>query len=390
MLGGRSLKLARVFGIRIGVDPSWFLVLFLIIWSLSNAYGDTYPGEDGKAFALATVSALLFFLSVVLHELGHAVVAVRNGIGISGIDLWLFGGVAKMTRDTDSAGVELRVAIAGPLVTLAIVVACAGAGMLVAGADDFGEASFFEAAPRASAAEVVLGYLASVNALLLVFNLLPGFPLDGGRIVRAVAWWRTGDRARATRFAAAGGRGLSYVLVGLGIFLLVQGLVLTGVSLVFIGLFLGRAARFAELQSRVSARIEGLRVADVMDAQPVAVSDRTRLDDALEDFFLRYRWPWFPVVDAAGRFVGLLSRGEVEAVPEPMRPERTVDEVMTPDTAGSLRVSTDERLESVLDSHTDGLRRLGAVMAVDGEGVLRGVVTLERVRRALRPATPAV
>ena len=124
MFGGGSIQLARVFGIRIGVDVSWFFVLFLIIWSLSGYYGDLFPGEDGKAFGLATASALLFFLSILLHELGHAVVAIRNGIPISGIDLWMFGGVAKLERDTDSPGVEFRVAIAGPLVTLVIALLC--------------------------------------------------------------------------------------------------------------------------------------------------------------------------------------------------------------------------------------------------------------------------
>ena len=127
MFGGGSIQLGRVFGIRIGVDVSWFFVLFLIIWSFSGYYGDLFPGEDGKAFALATVTALLFFLSILLHELGHALVAIRNGIPISGIDLWMFGGVAKLERDTDSPGVEFRVAVAGPLVTLAIAVVCFGA-----------------------------------------------------------------------------------------------------------------------------------------------------------------------------------------------------------------------------------------------------------------------
>jgi Zn-dependent protease len=124
VFGGGSIQLARVFGVRIGVDPSWFFVLFLIIWSLSGYYGDLFPGESTKAFALAVVSGLLFFLSVTLHELGHAVVAMRNGIGISGIDLWLFGGVAKMERDTNTPGEEFRVAIAGPVVTLLIAVVC--------------------------------------------------------------------------------------------------------------------------------------------------------------------------------------------------------------------------------------------------------------------------
>src|SRR3954469_15113649 len=135
MFGGGSIQLARVFGIRIGVDYSWFFVLFLIIWTLSSQYQDVFPGQDTKAFTLATVSALLFFLSILLHELGHAVVAIRNGIPILGIDLWMFGGVAKLGRDSDSPGVEFRVAVAGPLVTAAIVLICFGVGTALSDAD---------------------------------------------------------------------------------------------------------------------------------------------------------------------------------------------------------------------------------------------------------------
>jgi len=387
MLGGRSIKLARVFGIRIGVDLSWFIVLFLIIWLLADAYGEIYPGDELRSFGLATVSALLFFLSVVLHELGHARVAIHNGIGIAGIDLWLFGGVAKMKRDTDSPGVEFRVAIAGPLVTLVIVALCAGALAVLGG----GFTAIADPDGGASGAVLVLSYLGGVNLVLLLFNLIPAFPLDGGRILRAIAWWRTGDRGRATRLAARLGRVFSYFLIALGGFVLVvEEDFTTGIWFVVIGLFLGQAAKAAELQSRFSDRIEGLRVADVMDAQPVAISIQTPLDRAFDEFFLRYRWPWFPVVDATGHFVGLVSQAEVESVPEERRANETVDEVMTRDSTETLRVGTDEPLERLLDSHTDGLSRLGAIMAVDREGVLRGIVTMERLRRALRPATPAV
>jgi Zn-dependent protease len=133
MFGGASLQLARVFGIRIGVDVSWFIVLFLIIWSLTGYYEDVAPGSN--AFLLATVSALAFFLSILLHELGHAVIAIRNGIPIEGIDLWMFGGVAKLGRDTDSPGVEFKVAIAGPIVTLLIAAVCLGVGMAISSVD---------------------------------------------------------------------------------------------------------------------------------------------------------------------------------------------------------------------------------------------------------------
>ena len=388
MLGGRSLKLATVAGVRIGVDPSWFLVLFLIIYLLSGSYDVLYPDAPALAFALATVSALLFFTSVVLHELGHALVAIRNGIGIVGIDLFLFGGIAKMRRDTDSPGVEFRVAVAGPLVTLAIVLVCAAAGLAIAGSEEFGDALAFETGP--SAVEAVLGYLVFVNSAVLVFNLLPGFPLDGGRIARAIAWRITGDRARATRFAATLGRGFSYLMIAAGAALiaLVPGTFITGIWLVLIGLMLGGAARGAVLQSHVTERIEGVRVADVMDTEPVAIRADATLEEAYEQFFLRYRWPWFPVVDPAGRLLGLVTSGEVEAIGEDRRAERSIESVMTRDSAGTLRVGVGESLEQLLD-RTEGLRRLGAVMAVDADGVLRGVVTLRDVQRALRPAQPA-
>ena len=385
-MGGRSIQLARVFGIRVGVHPSWFVVLFLIIWFQTRNYGAAFP-NDNVAFALATVSALLFFASVVLHELGHGVVAVRNGIAIDGIDLWLLGGVAKMGREATTPGVELRIAGAGPLVTGAIAIACyAGAAVLVGpGAERILLAAV--AVPGTSAIASILAYLAVINAMLLVLNLLPGFPLDGGRIVRAIAWSRTGDRSRATRIAALLGRAFSFVLFALGLFLaFYAGALVSGLWLAIIGLFLGQSARAAVAQSRVTARIEGLRVADVMDAEPVAVPGDAPLDRALEEFFLRYRWPWFPVVDAGGCLQGLLRREQLDEVPEAELAGRKVDEVMSVEAAKEFRVQAEEPLESVLGS--EGMRRLGAMLVVDSDGVLRGVVTRTRVSRALRPVAP--
>ncbi|HEX2231753.1 MAG TPA: site-2 protease family protein [Thermoleophilaceae bacterium] len=374
MFGGGSIQLARVFGIRIGVDLSWLIVLFLIIWSLSDYFA---------SFGLAVVGAFLFFASILLHELGHAVVAIRNGIPITGIDLWLFGGVAKLERDTDSPGVEFKVAIAGPIVTLVIAAACFGIGTLIANADDvFATSSFDNAA--ADDAVAVLGWLAFVNFWLLAFNLIPGFPLDGGRIARAIAWWRTGDRNRATRFAARLGRGFAYVMIGVGVVLFVQGSLVSGVWLAFIGIFLNQAARSAEVQSAISGRIEGLRVADVMDAEPVALPTSLGLDRAEEDYFLRYGWPWFPVVDADRRLVGVITREAVEGTPAGERSIRTVAQAMARvDDGSGLRVRLEDPLEALLAK--EALARLGALMAVDADGVLRGVVTVGQLRRALRP-----
>ena len=363
------------------MDFSWFLVLFLIIWNLSQYYEDAAPGSN--AFLLAVLSALLFFLSILLHELGHAWVAMRNGIPILGIDLWMFGGVAKLGKEAPSAGVEFRVAVAGPVVTLLIAALCFGLGSLTSSASDaFEGAQFNEQVPGATTA--VLGYLTSINLLLLGFNLIPAFPLDGGRIARAIAWKLTGDRNRATHFAAWLGRIGGYGMVAVGAYLwLGQHLTVTGIWLAFIGFFLASAARSAEESAVFSGRIENIRVADVMDSEPVAIPEDMPVSEAERSFFLRYGWPWFPVVDASGRLVGIVSREAVDSVPGAERDMRTVASVMARDDGSSgLRVRLEEPLESLLTQ--EGLSRLGAIMAVDGEGRLRGIVTVDAVRRALQ------
>jgi Zn-dependent protease len=386
VFGGGSIQVARVFGIRIGVDYSWFLVLFLIIWSLTDYYERVAPGSN--AFALAVISALLFFLSILLHELGHAWVALRNDIPIQGIDLWMFGGVAKLGKDADSPGVEFRIAAAGPLVTVLIAAVCFALGVAVSsGSDALDSAQFSDDVTGATTA--VLGYLTSINVLLLAFNLIPAFPLDGGRIARAMAWRLTGDRNRATRFAARLGRGGGWLMVAAGVALYAfTGDLIGGIWLAFIGWFLAGAARSAEAQAAFAGRIEHLRVADVMDAEPVAVPESESLSEAERAFFLRYGWPWFPVTDSYGKLVGVVSREAVESVPVEERNIRQVSSVMARDDGSSgLRVRLDDPLESLLGQ--EGLARLGAIMAVDGEGVLRGIVTIDAVRRALRGAAAA-
>ena len=381
-----ALTLIHVRGIRIGVDYSWFLVLFLVILWLSEDYREVVGGDEAAVvpYVLAVVSALAFFGSILLHELGHAFVAIRRGIGISEITLWLFGGVARMSRDTDSPGTEFKVAVAGPLVTLAIALACAGAGMAIAGTNEFWKAMLVDDAADTSGALAVLAWLASINMLVLVFNLIPAFPLDGGRIARAIAWRITGDRNRATRFAAGVGQGFSYLFIGIGVLMLVNGLVIGGIWLALIGFILGQSARGQVLQSEFSRRIAGLRVADVMDAEPVAIPEDASVERALDEFFLRYRWPWFPVVDAAQRLRGLLQRGAADAVPEGRRETAEVAEFVTADPQGTMRVRVDAPLETLLGNQE--LRRFGALPAVDDDGRLRGVVTADQVGRALRDA----
>jgi Zn-dependent protease/CBS domain-containing protein len=377
----------RVFGIRIGVSPMWFVFLFVMIYGLSSFYGDLYPGDDTKAFSLAVAASLLFPTSILLHELGHALVARRNGIEVGGIELWLLGGLARM-RSARTPGAEFAVAVAGPLVSLATIGVCVLLGATVLDWNDFVAAAELDVRAGIGPVEAVLGYIAGVNAFVFLFNLIPGLPLDGGRMVLAIAWRLKGDRAKATRLAAKLGRGVAYLIGALGAYAILRGSAFAGVWGLLIAMFMAQAARAEEIWSeRVGEQLDGLRVADVMDAEPVAVTAQTRLDRALDEYFWRYRWPWFPVTDSGGRFVGLVTLENVEKVPEALRPGSTVDEVMARD-PGAFQVGVDEPLEALLAA--EGLHRLGALMAVDRDGVLRGVVTIDEVRRALQPKRPAV
>jgi Zn-dependent protease len=393
MLGGGSITLFHVRGIRIAVDWSWFLVLFLFIFWLSDFYGEVLdePSASTGPFALALVSALGFFGAILLHELGHAFAARRNGIGISSIQLWIFGGVARMDRESDSPATEFQVAIAGPLVTLAVVLVMVLAGTLAAGWHAFihelGLALSFRTGSDVSGVVAMFAWLAAINLFVLVFNLLPAFPMDGGRVARAVAWWRTGDRTAATRFAAGLGRIFGYLFIGGGLLMIGTGNVFGGVWLALIGMVINGAAKAATMQTAISGRIEGLRVYDVMDREPVAIPSELNVEQALDQYFLRYRWAWFPVVDAAHRFLGLVVRDQADEVPEVSRSTQLVADILDREGQAAFQIRDDAPLDSLLGNQN--LRRFGALMAVDSEGRLSGVITAEQVGRALRDASQA-
>jgi Zn-dependent protease len=384
--GGSAITLFHVRGIKIEVDWSWFLFLFLVIYWLSGFYGEVL-GESSSSttpFLLALASAVGFFGSIVLHELGHAFVAMRNGIGITGIQLWILGGMARMDRESDGPGTEFKVAIAGPLVTLALVVILTGIGLLAAGPGEFWDAAtLVEDEAGISGVLAMVAWLASINFLVLVFNLLPAFPMDGGRVVRAIAWRRTGDRSAATRFAAKLGRLFAYAFIALGVLLVIDGAVFSGIWLAVIGFVIAGSARAASAQTAITGRIEGIRVADVMDREPVAIPGELSVEQALDEYFLRYRWPWFPVVGEAHRFLGLVLRERADEVPEVSRSTAQIADLVDVD-GGTYQVRDDAPLDTLLGNQN--LRRFGALMAVDDSGRLSGVITVEQVGRALRDA----
>ncbi|MBK5231012.1 MAG: site-2 protease family protein, partial [Thermoleophilia bacterium] len=221
--GSQALPLFRVAGINVTAGWSWLLALGYVVVMLSGSYKAILgPGNNAEAFAYAVVVAFLFFGSIVFHEFGHALVARRNGIGILGIELWVLGGLAKMDRDPTTPGVEFRVAAAGPLATAVVAAGCLGATAAI-DSGRLGHLMTLSTQPGDAAWLASLAWLGVVNLLLLVFNLFPAYPLDGGRIARAIAWWRTGDRNRATRFAARLGRGFAFAMIAFGAYLAVMG-----------------------------------------------------------------------------------------------------------------------------------------------------------------------
>lgn len=383
MIGTSSVQLGRLFGIRIGASPSWFLFLFLMIYFLSGQFQDVLNGSDTQAYVVAVTGALLFFVSLVAHELGHALVARRSGIGIEGIDLWFFGGLARLSRDSRTPGEEFRVAGAGPAVTLLVCLLCLCVGFGLSRADEFFDNVVFNEV-RTTPVLALTSWLFTVNAFLFVFNMVPAFPLDGGRLARAAAWKITGDKNRGTRFSARLGQGFSFLLIGGGAVLAFTTDPINGVWLMVLGWFLGQAASGAVATSDFAERIDGVTVADLMDAEPVTLPADTHALRAQEDFFLRYGWEWFAVTDPlTGRYLGILPRTRVDGAVEAGQPALEVREVLDGDVE-TYRVRDDEPLEALLASAP--LRELGALMVVDGEERLRGVVTLQQVRRALGAA----
>ena len=379
-----SIKLADVAGIRIGVDATWFVILFLTIFWLSGPFRQTLHSSDGVAYLTTVVTALLFFGSLIMHELGHALVARRQGIEVKRIELFLFGGLTQMSRDAQSPGEEFKIAAAGPAATLCFVILCLIVDLAIVGPHRLRAAAELSSSVKITPVLLSLSWLLLMNILILIFNLIPAFPLDGGRIARSAIWKVTGDKQRGTRMAAQLGRGFAVILAGFGVFLFLEGAGFSGLWLVAIAFLLGQSARGAIAQTQLTEKIEGVRVSDIMDHQPVAIAATTPVNQALDEFYLRYGWSWFPVIDEGGHFLGIARQERVETARDSGEGWLTVGSCVESEEAGSWRVNEDRPLTEVLSS--ESLGRFGAVMAVDGEGVLRGVLTIEQVRRALQSA----
>lgn len=376
------MQLARIFGIRVGVSTSWFVVLFFLIYWLSKYFHEVLGGSQTTAYVVAVAGALGYFASLILHELGHALAARRLGIPIVGIDLWFFGGLSQMGREPKSAGEELKVAAAGPAVTLALFGICLGVGTAVASSGRFADVALTRQGFITTPVLALIGWLGFINAMLFLFNVVPAFPLDGGRIARAVIWWRTGDRNRATRATGRSGQFFALVVGLLGLWSFASSGSTLGLLTMVLAFILYQSAGAAVVQGAIGQRIKDITVADIMDRDPLTIPADVTLLDARERFFASHPRPWFAVVDAARHFLGVVRSQRLDAEIAAGRPALTVADVLEEDM--QVRIGEEAPLESLLVA--EGLGRLGAMVAVDNDGVLQGVVTLAQVRQALRPA----
>ena len=331
---GSSIKLGRVFGIEIGIHWSWIFIFAIVTWSFATSiFGEFYPEwTDAQRWIGGAFVALIFFLSVLAHELSHAVVSNRNGLPVKTITLFVFGGVANLTKEPESPGLEFRIAIVGPAMSLTI-------GALFA-------ALWFAVRPLNDGIAGICANLAVINASLAVFNMLPGFPLDGGRVFRSIVWHRNKNRLRATRTAARAGEWIAYGIMGIGVLYTVLGSPVNGIWFLLIGLFLRSASAASYQQLVVETTLAGIPVRDVMQTAVASVPPDLSVEELVQEHVLRRNARCFAVI-AAGDFAGLVTLSDIRKLPRDQWPTTSVYRAMTP--ASRLHsVGPEESLAKVL------------------------------------------
>jgi Zn-dependent protease/CBS domain-containing protein len=364
---GTSWRVGRIAGIEVRIDSSWAVIALLITYSMYLRLSILYPElSGGGAVGLAILSAVLFFGSVLVHELAHALVAQARGIRVQDITLFLFGGATRAKVDSRGPGDEFLIALVGPLTSGLL----AGLFGLVAGLGS-------DLLSRALAG--TFGYLAWTNLLLAAFNLVPGFPLDGGRLLRSAIWKATGSLARATRIASVSGQGVGWLLVAAGVAWLLAGDLAGGIWFAFIGWFLVQAARSSYQELQLQQLLRGVEAEDVMAADLRRIPPELSLQEAVDDYFMRYDHGAFPV-EEQGRTVGLLTLRGVRRVPRDQWPTHRVRDHMVP-LSDQVVVAPDARMDGVVGKLQDG--EAGRVLVVE-DGEVVGIITPSDLTRWLR------
>jgi Zn-dependent protease len=370
-----NLTLGRLGGVQVRIHWSWLVIFALIVWSLAATVFPSQNPElsDGVHLAMGVVAALLFFASVLLHELGHAWQARREGVEIDDITLWLFGGVAQFKGAFPNPGAEFRIAIAGPVVTLVL-----GAGFLLAAL-----------ASLPSAVDGVAAWLGYISLSLLVFNLIPALPLDGGRVLRAALWRARGDIGWATRIAADIGRGFGYLFIALGVAMFIIEGSFSGAWLAFIGWFLLQAATAEARYVATDQALAGLQVRDLMARNPVTVDPDLTIGSFMDEIASSRRFTTYPVVDPDGRPIGLLAFSSVAAVPRSEWDTRRVRESMIPLDKVPLLAETARAVDALADLSSKPGANRGLVVENGRLDGLLSITDLARALQARRPPRPA-
>jgi len=368
-----NIRLGRIGGVEVRINWSWLVIFALIVWSLADGvFPSQNPGlSRGTHLAMAIVAALLFFASLLLHELGHSWQARREGMEIDGITLWLFGGVSEFKTQFRSAGAEFRIAIAGPLMSLLLGVVF----VLIA------------LAGLPSAVDGVAAWLGYINLALLVFNLIPALPLDGGRVLRAALWQFRGDLGWATRVSTDIGRGFGYLFIALGIAMFIFQGSFSGAWLAFIGWFLLQAATAEARYIATSAALKGLRVRDLMVRNPVTVRGDLTVGQFMDEVARSPHFATYPVLDAE-RPIGLLAFRSVAALPRSEWDTRRVQDAMIPLDRVPL-LTEDTTAVDALAALSSSTSNRGLVVENGHLAGLLSITDLTRaleVRRAPRPA----
>ena len=363
-----SIRIARLLGIDIRIHFSWFLIFFIVVLSLADSFGaENVTWSDTKSFVIAVIAAVLFFLSVLGHELAHAVVARRFGMDVSSITLFVLGGVANLAKEPPSAISEFLMAAAGPATS--IVIGLIGIALAVFAP------SLIQSAPALQPIQPVAKYIGTINLYLAVFNLLPGFPLDGGRVFRSIVWGILKDRLAATRIAARGGQVVAALLVLAGVVLAFRlDATINGLWLAFIAYFLWNAATSTLQQERITSVVSGAKVGPLMTTDFKSTPPGVMVGQVIRELVLPMNLRAIPVV-SGDRFVGLVAIGDLRKVDQARWAETPVEAVMTP-ASEFPTVSPDDPLSTALE-------RFGAtdlpLLAVIKDGRLVGVLYREAV-----------
>jgi len=310
-----SVKLGTLVGIDIRLHYTWLLAIFLIAWSLALGYFPMSGDALGPVtyWVLGLVAALLLFASVLVHEVGHSLVAGARGLRVDNITLFIFGGVSNITREPATARDEFLISVVGPLISLVLAGFFWLIGLLL---------------PPASGPNAVAGYLAYANLLLGLFNVVPGFPLDGGRVLRSIVWGVTGDMARATQVASYVGQGVAFLLIGWGVLQVLSGDLFGGLWIGFIGWFLNSSAEGSRQEATVHRVLAGVPVTSVMDFSPVNLSTELTVGEFVLEHVLQHGHRAMPVVDN-GRLVGIMSVTDAKHLNQDAWATTHVGEVMT-------------------------------------------------------------